>query len=392
MRLGKRPRRHDARTLKLARYLGSGLPAAPPRVDYSCGITNFGMMLNDQLGCCTIAAAAHAVQVWTANAGTEITFPDPVILDYYRTWDGYNPADPSTDQGGVELDVLNDWRKQGFARHGLDAYAALSAIPDSGFRIPEVQTAIWLFGGVYIGLELPLSAQDQEVWDLEDPAIGRSGDRANGKSGELTIGRSGEQDEVDHPITGSPDHRISSSSDDPGSWGGHAVFLVGYDTTDSESRIPNSGVVTTPALSAPPLLNQEGSFGGTGTPARAPTVARVSSPAFCTGTPWRAPTGAQARVPVPRTSAQPGVAVPPGGLPCLHPPVPSAQPSAPSPGTFTCITWGQLKRMTWPWFQKYCSEAYALISKDWIKASGLAPSGFDMATLEADLKTVTSDV
>jgi hypothetical protein len=46
--------------------------------------------------------------------------------------------------------------------------------------------------------------------------------------------------------------------------------------------------------------------------------------------------------------------------------------------------------MTRAWFEKYCSEAYALISKDWIKASGLAPSGFDLAALEKDLKLVTT--
>jgi hypothetical protein len=45
--------------------------------------------------------------------------------------------------------------------------------------------------------------------------------------------------------------------------------------------------------------------------------------------------------------------------------------------------------MTWAWFEKYCSEAYALVSKDWLKASGVAPSGFDLATLEEDLKAVS---
>lgn len=68
MRLGKRHRRHDARTLKMARYLASGLPAAPPAVDYTRGVTDFGMMLNDRLGCCTIAAVGHAIQVWRLNA------------------------------------------------------------------------------------------------------------------------------------------------------------------------------------------------------------------------------------------------------------------------------------------------------------------------------------
>ena len=251
MRLGKLPRRHDPRTLKLARYMKSTLPPAPPGVNYTRGITDWGMMLNDQLGCCTIAAVGHAVQTWTANASSELIFPDPVILDYYRSWDGYNPADPSTDQGGVELDVLNDWRQQGFAGQALDAYAAIELGQRVYPTLPalDVMDAIWLCGGAYIGVELPLTAQDQDVWDITH----------------------------DH----SPDAQ-------PGSWGGHALYLLAYDQD-----------------------------------------------------------------------------------------------------TLTCITWGQLKKMTWTWFSQYCSEAYALVSKDWLKASGVSPSGFDLAALEADLKLVT---
>jgi hypothetical protein len=60
--------------------------------------------------------------------------------------------------------------------------------------------------------------------------------------------------------------------------------------------------------------------------------------------------------------------------------------------TLTCITWGQLKKMTWPWFAKYCSEAYGLVSKDWLKASGISPSGFDLAVLENDLRLVVGDL
>src|SRR5208282_3739899 len=50
MRLGKLPRRHDPRTPKLGCYMKSALPPAPPCADYTRGITDWGMMLNDQLG------------------------------------------------------------------------------------------------------------------------------------------------------------------------------------------------------------------------------------------------------------------------------------------------------------------------------------------------------
>lgn len=108
MKLGKKTRRYDRRTLRLARYLTPALPPPPPSVANSQGITNWGMMLNDNLGDCTIAGVAHAVQVWTLSHGNEVTVPDPTVLQYYEQWDGYDPSNPASDQGGVELDVLND--------------------------------------------------------------------------------------------------------------------------------------------------------------------------------------------------------------------------------------------------------------------------------------------
>jgi len=100
---------------------------------------DWGMMLNDRLGCCTIAAIGHAVQTWTANAlGRELTVPDSSILEYYEKWDGYDPADPATDQGGVEIDVLNDWRQQGFGGVSLDAYVAIDlGTRDTGHGIRD---------------------------------------------------------------------------------------------------------------------------------------------------------------------------------------------------------------------------------------------------------------
>jgi hypothetical protein len=143
------------------------------------------MMLNDTLGDCTIAGCGHAVQVWTANVGAEVTIPDPTIEKYYEKWDGYKPGQPSTDQGGIELDVLNDWKKGGFAGNKLLAFA-----DPKPANLDEVRQSIALFGGVYIGLSLPITAQKQDIWDVV-PSGG-----ANAK---------------------------------PGSWGGHCVFVPKYD-------------------------------------------------------------------------------------------------------------------------------------------------------------------
>lgn len=185
MKLGRKAIKTDSRTLALGDYLTPKLPPPPPRADWTKGITLWGMMLNDKLGDCTIAGAAHALQVWSANAGKMKTVSNGTIQKYYEKWDGYVPGNPSTDCGGVELDVLNHWQKSGFAGNKLLAFADPKAA-----NLVEIRQSIALFGGVYIGLALPLTAQTQEVWDV----VPRGG--AKGK---------------------------------PGSWGGHCVFVPKYD-------------------------------------------------------------------------------------------------------------------------------------------------------------------
>ena len=183
--LGRKAIVIDSRTVKLATYLSSALPPPPPCVEWSKGITNWGMMLNDKLGDCTIAGCGHAIQTWSINLGKEITLSNSDILRAYEEWDGYKPSDPSTDQGGIELNVLKDWKNTSFKGHHLLAFASVN------FKnITEVKQAINLFGGVYIGVALPVSAQKQTTWDVV------------------------------------PDDGQGDS--EPGSWGGHCVFVNGY--------------------------------------------------------------------------------------------------------------------------------------------------------------------
>jgi len=185
MKLGRKAIKTDTRTLALGDYLTPSLPPPPPAKDWTGGILDWGVMLNDKLGDCTIAGVAHAIQVWSANLGKELTVDDNTVLSYYQNWDGYNPADPTTDRGGIELDVLNDWHKEGFSGHGLLAFAT-----PKFSNLVEIRQSIALFGGVYIGVALPITAQTQDVWDVAP----RGG--ANAKKG---------------------------------SWGGHCVFVPKYD-------------------------------------------------------------------------------------------------------------------------------------------------------------------
>lgn len=175
MKLGKRAARHDARTLHLASYLTNALKP-PPRRRWSTKMTNLGVMLNDQLGCCTIAAKGHLIQTWTANAGTQVIVPDSAILTGYEKACGYDPNDPNTDQGGQMIDVLNYFRQTGIGGHKLFAYVALEPKNKT-----HIELGVDLLGGCDLGLALPISAQGQTVWSV--PAGGPVGDGTPGSWG-----------------------------------------------------------------------------------------------------------------------------------------------------------------------------------------------------------------
>src|SRR3954471_22504995 len=123
MKLGKHPARRDPRTLKLAQFLSETAPAAPDAMDWFSGITDWGNMRNDELGCCTCSALGHALQAWSAATGSKYTVPDETVVSAYSAIAGYDPQTGANDDGAVEIDVLNWFRKNGFGGKQLLAYA-----------------------------------------------------------------------------------------------------------------------------------------------------------------------------------------------------------------------------------------------------------------------------
>ncbi len=246
LKLGKQVARHDPRTLLLASYATAALPTPPASLDLTTKVSSWGMMENDQIGNCTCAAAGHLLMEWTVNAGRKMVTPtDKQVVAAYSAITGYNPTTGANDNGAVEIDVLNYWRQTGIAGHKIGAYVALEPSNHT-----HVMDSVYMFEGCYIGVQLPISAQDQvknhQPWSV--PPGGMTGDGAKG------------------------------------SWGGHAVPVVAYDSR--------------------------------------------------------------------------GV---------------------------TVVTWGALQTMTWSFWESYCDEAYAILSKDYLDGKKKSPQGFSMAQLQADL-------
>lgn len=127
---------------------------------------------------------------WT-NANSHIYTPPTIdIVSAYSDITGYDPSDPETDQGAYMLDVLNYARKQGISGRKIFAYTQLDQ-----HNSYHLKKALYLFGGVNLGLALPISAQFQ----IEEGVL--------------------------HVL--STGNRTGIAK--PGSWGGHAVFATEYD-------------------------------------------------------------------------------------------------------------------------------------------------------------------
>jgi hypothetical protein len=188
VKLGKQTARHDPRTLQFSAYLKATAPPTPPsHEDWSKPVKLWPMMLNDNLGDCTCACAGHMIEEWTTVANPPgITPTDQEVLSAYEAVGGYQPGDPSTDNGAVILDVLNYWRQTGIAGRSVVAFVGLEPKNHQ-----EIMDAVYLFGNCYIGVQLPVTAQNQAVWAV--PSSGPVGQGA------------------------------------PGSWGGHAIPIVAYD-------------------------------------------------------------------------------------------------------------------------------------------------------------------
>ncbi|MHB1957027.1 MAG: hypothetical protein ACYCOU_25200, partial [Sulfobacillus sp.] len=149
------------RTLAIRSYLTPQLLPPPESLDLTRGQTDFRMLMNNSLGCCTIAGALHQCMLWTLNTGLEDTVNDGEALEYYEKWCGYVYGNPATDQGGTLYDVLRAWKAQTLEGNSLDAYANVDIQ-----NVLEVKQAINLFGGMYCGLAFPNSAFSQNVWSL----------------------------------------------------------------------------------------------------------------------------------------------------------------------------------------------------------------------------------
>jgi hypothetical protein len=155
-------------SLKMADFLRPGYALTVPAViDYLTHVTTWPMYGNDTLGDCTAAAAGHQREAWTSyGRGVTTLTDDADVLSFYEACSGYIPGRPDTDNGAVMQDCCNYWRKTGLAGDRILAFFKINPA-----NIAEVKAALYLFGGCYVGINIPTSALDQfdagKPWDYQ---------------------------------------------------------------------------------------------------------------------------------------------------------------------------------------------------------------------------------
>jgi hypothetical protein len=231
----------DRRTIQFSPLVKT-LPAHPAAYDVDSaypGLIDNHMYKNDTYGDCVIAGRAHhtlRLEDYEQKLVIPISDSD-VTTEYFKETGG---ADTGLDM----ITSLNCWRKGWVASgHTYDIYAYAQVTVTNK---EEVKAAMYMLNGLYIGVNLPISAQTQDIWDADNTPNGT-----------------------------------------PGGWGGHCIYLVAYDDT-----------------------------------------------------------------------------------------------------YLTCITWGERKKMTWAFLQKYCDQAFAIVDD---KDSWCTNDPLDVTALQNILNQITGN-
>lgn len=116
------------------------------------------MLGNDTVGNCAVVGVMHMLANWSMYSGLHIPgFTTPEALQIYYKLTG------GPDTGLKLITVLNYWKTTGVFGHKIPGFMKID--PQN---LKMVRLAIELFGGVYNGVALPISAQAQtgpgKVW------------------------------------------------------------------------------------------------------------------------------------------------------------------------------------------------------------------------------------
>jgi len=154
--LGRLPADPSKPKLRLRRKAQRQLDVQPS-ADWLSAVSQWGMLANDRVGDCTMAAAAHiAIAVDKYGQDNDLQITDEQVLEAYSAVSGYDPARPETDVGATLQDACDYWHKIGISGNKITAFAWID--PKD---LNLIRSAIAVFGSVYVGMWVTQEAMDQ---------------------------------------------------------------------------------------------------------------------------------------------------------------------------------------------------------------------------------------
>ena len=148
-KLGRKPATRPVGLHDLTVYGSRPFPTPPAEVAAPIGV-DWGMDGNNKLGDCVIAGVDHLLAAW--NAAFSEYDPRPTEAAIESTYHQLSPGD----QGCVEADVLQLWQSKGIFGNRIAAYAPLNHRDNV-----ELKQGVAFYGGVFLGIACPDSAQQE---------------------------------------------------------------------------------------------------------------------------------------------------------------------------------------------------------------------------------------
>jgi hypothetical protein len=153
------------------------LPTPPQEFGHSELIKNWGMLGNDEFGCCVWASKAHCHMLWS-RMGQHVLdqFTTFNVLSDYAAQTGFSASDPESDQGTDMKEAAEYHRKIGVLDRAKVRRRVSSYINNALGNIEQIAVCAYIFGAVEIGVILSKENMDQfdneQVWTVTGTPVG----------------------------------------------------------------------------------------------------------------------------------------------------------------------------------------------------------------------------
>ncbi|PSL27457.1 hypothetical protein [Dyadobacter jiangsuensis] len=142
---------------------------------------------NLELNTCVPAAAAHLIISWCSASKAPLTIPTDVdIVKAFEIVADLQDANTETSEGCDMYKFMEHWNEVGLGGQRISSF-----VPIEEKKIDLLKRAVYWFGGCMIGLNMPVSVQNEDRWEI----------------------------------------KVGDQPDELEAWGGHAVAVIGYSET-----------------------------------------------------------------------------------------------------------------------------------------------------------------